>query len=151
MALEGISRHPDLWYDDGTVILIAENIGFRVYRGPLTKHSEVFRDMFSFPQPTAAPSETYEGCPIVRLVGDTAEEIAEVMKILYDGYNRYVAITFRMWWGTQIISAYLVSPTPTQRFLLQPLRQLSALGSNTNSLCYDKKRYGESPRVIQQN
>ena len=99
MALEGISRHPDLWFHDGTVILIAESTGFRVYQGLLAKHSEVFRDMFSLPQPTAVASETYEGCPIVHLVDDTAEEIAEVMKILYDGYNKCVVIAFRKWWG----------------------------------------------------
>ena len=89
MALEGISQHPDLWYDDGTVILIAESTGFRVYRGLLSKHSQVFRDMFSLPQPTATIEDTHEGCPVVRLVDDTAEEIAEVLGILHDGYERY--------------------------------------------------------------
>ena len=58
MALEGINRHPDLWYGDGTVILIAESTGFRVYQGLLAKHSEVFRDMFSLPQPVTAVGDT---------------------------------------------------------------------------------------------
>ena len=97
MELEGISQHPDLWYEDGTVILIAESTGFRVYRGLLSKHSEVFRDMFSLPQPTSAANDPYEGCPIVRLAGDTAEEIAEVLKILHDGHQRCVAITSGKW------------------------------------------------------
>lgn len=91
MALTGIARHPDLWYEDGTVILIAEKTGFRVYRGLLAQHSEVFRDMFSLPQPTTAVSDTlFEGCPVVHLMDDIAEEIAEVLKILHNGCQRYV-------------------------------------------------------------
>ena len=91
MSLTGITRHPNLWYEDGTVILIVEKTGFRVYRGLLAQHSEVFHDMLSLPQPTTAVSDTlFEGCPVVRLTGDIAEEVAEVLKILHDGCRRYV-------------------------------------------------------------
>ena len=51
-------RNVEFWYDDGTLILLANNIEFRVYRGPLAKHSQVFRNMLSFPQPpTPGPSQ----------------------------------------------------------------------------------------------
>ena len=94
MALEGIRRHPDLWYDDGTVILIAEKTAFRVYRGLLAKHSEVFRDMFTVPQPTTPTNnDAFEGCPIVHLVDDTADDIADVLEIMHHGYQRCVPMT----------------------------------------------------------
>ena len=49
---ESLKRDEEFWYEDGTIILIAADVEFRVYRGPLEKHSAVFRDMLSFPQPT---------------------------------------------------------------------------------------------------
>ena len=94
MALEGIRRHPDLWYDDGTVILTAEKTAFRVYRGLLAKHSEVFRDMFTVPQPTTPTNnDAFEGCPIVHLVDDAADDIADVLEIMHHGYQRWVPTT----------------------------------------------------------
>lgn len=53
---ETLVRHPTLWLDDGNVVLVVENTGFRVHRGILSKHSDVFRDMFSVPQPPAGTS-----------------------------------------------------------------------------------------------
>lgn len=47
----------DLWFKDGNVILIAEGTAFRVHQSLLSINSEVFRDMFSFPQP--ADTEIY--------------------------------------------------------------------------------------------
>ncbi|KAI0783936.1 hypothetical protein BC629DRAFT_1594063 [Irpex lacteus] len=85
MSMEGITRHPDLWFDDGTVILIAETTGFRVYRGLLVRHSDIFRDMFLLPQPTSEPNGHPPDCPIVRLADDSAEEVAILLNILCNG------------------------------------------------------------------
>ncbi|KAJ7167231.1 hypothetical protein C8R43DRAFT_984555 [Mycena crocata] len=46
-------RSTDVWFDDGTVILQAEQTLFRVYRGVLAAQSTIFRDMFSISQPDA--------------------------------------------------------------------------------------------------
>ena len=90
MALEGITRHSDLWFDDGNVILIAEGIGFRVYRGVLARQSEVFRDTFEIPQSTAVHA-TGPDCPIVHLSDDGAEEVTVMLNILFTSGHRYVS------------------------------------------------------------
>lgn len=41
----------DVWYDDGNVVLAAENQAFRVYSGILAQQSQIFADMFAIPQP----------------------------------------------------------------------------------------------------
>ncbi|KAF7973896.1 hypothetical protein HWV62_14036 [Athelia sp. TMB] len=71
----------DLWYDDGNIILQAENTRFKVYRGILVENSTVFRDMFSLPQPPG-DADMVEGCPLVRLY-DSAEEVGYVMEALF--------------------------------------------------------------------
>ena len=40
-------RDDEFWFDDGTVILIVGDVGFRVYRGLLTAVSPVLDDMLS--------------------------------------------------------------------------------------------------------
>jgi BTB/POZ domain len=51
------SRRGDLWFDDGNIVLVPESesdesqIAFKVHRGVLSRHSEVFQSMFDIPQP----------------------------------------------------------------------------------------------------
>ena len=75
-------RHPDLWMDDGSIVIQAENSQFRIHRTTLSRHSPVFRDMFSIPQPTDS-DDTVDGCPIVRL-SDSAEDVTHLLAALYD-------------------------------------------------------------------
>ena len=42
------ARDEDFWFEDGTVVLVAEGVEFRVYEGLLADHSPVLRDMFMF-------------------------------------------------------------------------------------------------------
>ena len=56
----------DFWFEDGNIIIVAQNTKFRVYRGPLIKHSLVFRDMLSLPQPVEN-SEKLQDLPIIYL------------------------------------------------------------------------------------
>ncbi|KAJ7466554.1 hypothetical protein B0H11DRAFT_1689843, partial [Mycena galericulata] len=65
-------RIPELWFDDGNIVIQAGNIQFRAYRDILAARSPVFQDMLSFPQPL--DSELVEGCPLVRL-NDAAAEV----------------------------------------------------------------------------
>lgn len=73
----------DIWYDDGNVILQAENTQYKVYRGVLAQSSSVFRDMFSFPQPPASNMVTIEGCPVIRL-SDSAEEVKYILQAIFE-------------------------------------------------------------------
>lgn len=76
---------PDLWFDDGSVVLHVEDTQFRVHRTMLSKHSVIFRDMFAVPQPPASDEEEMvEGCPVV-LLPDSAQDWTIVLKVLYNG------------------------------------------------------------------
>jgi hypothetical protein len=47
--------HSSIWFADGNIILVAAgSAAFKVHRGQLERHSEVFYDLFSVPQVTNA-------------------------------------------------------------------------------------------------
>lgn len=59
-------EHLEPWFDDGNIVLVAGGQCFKVYRGTLSVHSPIFKDMFSCPQP-ADQGEMIEGCAVVQL------------------------------------------------------------------------------------
>ncbi|OJT05562.1 hypothetical protein TRAPUB_3611 [Trametes pubescens] len=79
-------RDKEFWHSDGTIILVARDIEFRVFKGILAEHSPVFRDMFSLPQPVDASSSTPphraadDPCPIVHL-SDSPEDLRHVLRV----------------------------------------------------------------------
>ena len=75
----------DVWYSDGGVVLVAEKTAFRAHCTILAAYCEIFRDMFSIPQPsTPDPStETYKGHQVVRLQ-DAAADLKHFLKAIYD-------------------------------------------------------------------
>ena len=84
------TKHADLWFCDGSVILQAESTLFRVHKSQLSRRSTVFSDMFTLPQPPVTTTratladETYESCPVVKL-HDSAEDVENLLLALYDG------------------------------------------------------------------
>ena len=78
------------WFDDGNVILQAENTEFKVHRSLLANQSVVFRDMFSIPQP-ADPDPVVDGCPVVPL-SDKAADIEHVLSLFYDNFKSVVRV-----------------------------------------------------------
>lgn len=94
------TQHPEFWFIDGSVILLAHNVVFRVHKTFLARHSAVFRDMFSIPQPSSATDDTglnissssaiskdaasMGGVPVVR-IHDSPEDVANLLFALYDG------------------------------------------------------------------
>lgn len=77
----------DIWFNDGNIILIVHvnttnYTAFKVHRGQLERHSEVFHSLFSVPQPTT--SELIEGCPFVEL-HDCPSDLFYLLSALYDG------------------------------------------------------------------
>ncbi|KAI0706739.1 hypothetical protein C8T65DRAFT_577143 [Cerioporus squamosus] len=57
-------KDDEFWFDDGNLIVVAQDVEFRIYRGPLVKHSPVFRDMLTLPQPADASGLP---CPVVQI------------------------------------------------------------------------------------
>lgn len=64
----------DLWFHDGNIIILAGGFGFRVHRGQLRRHSEVFADMLGLPISDDR----------VRL-HDAPSDVYHFLKALYDG------------------------------------------------------------------
>ncbi len=84
-----IIPHPELWFEDGNIELIAENVSFRVHKTVLAGSSDFFKDMFSLPQPP--PEEPAEGeaqpmqTEIPRLeTSETAEDLAYFLDAMYN-------------------------------------------------------------------
>lgn len=79
-------RSQDIWFDDGNVVIQADNILFKVFRGILASNSTVFSDMFSVPQPTNASvtdPDVYDSCPLVK-IHDTPEDTKHFLKAIHD-------------------------------------------------------------------
>ncbi|TCD68728.1 hypothetical protein EIP91_010012 [Steccherinum ochraceum] len=74
----------EVWLDDGNVVLVAERTAFKVLKSILSLHSEVFRDMFTIPQP--ADAEMWEGCAVVHLQ-DSKKDLLYVLRALFDTRN----------------------------------------------------------------
>ncbi|KAH9910894.1 uncharacterized protein B0H18DRAFT_831049, partial [Fomitopsis serialis] len=91
------SRDGRFWYDDGNIIIIAQGIGFRVFKGLLAAESDVFRDMFTLakPAPDLSRELVPDDCPVVH-VTDTAAEIRSLLAMLLGGrqYMRRVKFEF---------------------------------------------------------
>ena len=112
---ETVVKHPDLWFEDGSVICRAESTLFCVHMSQLARHSLVFNDMFMLPQALGDDGSTKTGLfmALSRFGGrlgleesalssstedtfmtrrvpvvylyDAAEDVANLFKALYDG------------------------------------------------------------------
>ncbi|TCD61647.1 hypothetical protein EIP91_008135 [Steccherinum ochraceum] len=78
-----------LWFEDGSVVIVAEEVGFRVYKGVLSRCSDVFKDTFSMPQRAESSQERFEGCPVVR-VQDSARDMERFLEVVFNGAQ--------IWW-----------------------------------------------------
>lgn len=93
----------DLWMEDGNIVIAAVDESsedkttyvFKCYKGLLSKHSPVFRDLLTLPQPSNADSEdSYEGLPLITLT-DSYKDVKQLLQLLY--YPRCVVVRF---WDT---------------------------------------------------
>ncbi|KAJ3502902.1 hypothetical protein NLJ89_g8682 [Agrocybe chaxingu] len=91
------------WFDDGNVVLQAENTQFRVHRSMMAHHSKVFKDMFGMPQPEQAQDAMVDGCPVV-ILGDEPRDVELVLAVFYDNVK---ALDFRKKMTVFQLGAYL--------------------------------------------
>lgn len=76
------TRAADLWFDDGNVVLVAEETGFKVYKGILCREARVFEDMFSMPASDA--QATYEGVlPLIK-VQESVQDFTSFLSALFN-------------------------------------------------------------------
>ncbi|RDX49029.1 hypothetical protein OH76DRAFT_621450 [Lentinus brumalis] len=79
----GLRRDAEFWLEDGTIVILAGDVSFRVYKGVLATHSPVFADMFSLPQPetpTTFPSLGQQ-CPVVRF-NDSPKDLRYILRAI---------------------------------------------------------------------
>ena len=84
--VDTVERDPEVWMEDGNIVIEAGNVAFKVYKGILAGRSEVFRDLFSVPSP--AEVEAMDGVPIVHLQ-DSATDLKYLFLVLFCG-KKYV-------------------------------------------------------------
>ena len=72
----------DPWFEDGNIVLVAEQTSFKVHRGVLAKHSDVFQGLLGIPQPIDA--EKLEGLPVI-MMADNSDDLSVLLTALYDG------------------------------------------------------------------
>lgn len=95
VELDGLSKqkppkHDDeFWFEDGTIILITDNVAFRVYEGLLSRDSSVFCRNYGL-QSLPADGEKVGGCPVVR-PSDSAEELRVLLRAMLSPW-RYVVL-----------------------------------------------------------
>ena len=82
-------KRGEVWFDDGNIVLFAQDTAFRVHQGVLSKSSQIFATMFTIPQPP--DGGTIEGCPVVCLT-DSSMDVERILSILYDGGRSYVRV-----------------------------------------------------------
>ena len=79
LSLEELVHCKSLWLDDGTVVLVAKNTAFKVYKGLLAAQSLVFSDMLSAGSTHA--TQILDGCPVVHL-SDSPEDLRHLLRAL---------------------------------------------------------------------
>ena len=76
----GPTRSQRVWFDDGNVVLQAENVHLRVHRSILSKHSVILASLLDGPQPDGEVK--VEGCPVLRL-HDASRDVEDIILVLY--------------------------------------------------------------------
>ena len=74
-----------LWFEDGNIVLQAQNSVYKVYRGILIRESTLFESMFSLPQPDSPNPgpDAYDGCQLVEMHDDPSE-LEHFLNCLFD-------------------------------------------------------------------
>ncbi|KAJ7292221.1 hypothetical protein C8J57DRAFT_1274861 [Mycena rebaudengoi] len=69
----------DIWFDDGSIVLQAETTQFRIYKGTLSSHSTVLKDLIA----NMKENKGVDGCPLLHL-DDKAADVGIILRALTD-------------------------------------------------------------------
>lgn len=75
----------DIWFNDGNIVLVAGSFAFKIHRGQLQRHSEVFDGMFRIPQPSE--QDAVDGCPLVDMF-DNPDDLVCFHPAFLDWYSK---------------------------------------------------------------
>ncbi|KAK0202060.1 hypothetical protein DFS33DRAFT_1351755 [Desarmillaria ectypa] len=81
-AARNIRRDEAFYFEDGSCILLVEDVLFNVHRTMLSKDGSSFKTMFTLPQGSKAAEGTSDDNPI-SLMGDSAKEFRNFLEALY--------------------------------------------------------------------
>jgi hypothetical protein len=88
-------RHPQLYFSDGSIVLLCDNTLFRVSAAVLAANSEVFGGMLSFQGHQPSEAGLYDGCRYVQL-HDRANHMEAFLNALFiAGYVRLTPFRFK--------------------------------------------------------
>ncbi|KIM42349.1 hypothetical protein M413DRAFT_444773 [Hebeloma cylindrosporum] len=79
-TLRSLTRHPEFWFYDGSIVLSVQETLFRVHQTILSTHSDIFADLFTVPQPDG--EYVIEGCHVV-ILHDDAKDFEDLLRAVY--------------------------------------------------------------------
>ncbi|KAI0072966.1 hypothetical protein K474DRAFT_1667191 [Panus rudis PR-1116 ss-1] len=84
-----LAEEHGLWFEDGSIILSAENTLFKVHRSVIHRYSEVFCDILAFPQPEADVEDSrVSELPVVH-IPDTPFDTMHLLSAMYYGHKYF--------------------------------------------------------------
>lgn len=97
VGTENVKQDEEFWFSDGTVILVAQDVEFRVYKGPLEDSSSVLKDLLAQSQDTRLLELCGQHdfpCPVVHLT-DSPHDLRHVLLYLMPslGYQLKYTLT----------------------------------------------------------
>lgn len=89
LGLQRLRPHEALWFDDASIVLATDIHVYRVHKSMLSKYSSVFKDMLEIPfegvdEDGATGVDRWDGLPLVRMAGDSDENVSHLLMALYD-------------------------------------------------------------------
>lgn len=66
------------WFDDGNVILMSHELAFKVYKGMLSQHSTILKEMIE-----TGAAEVIEGCPAILLDDDSTTDLSNFLTVIH--------------------------------------------------------------------
>ncbi|KAJ3482166.1 hypothetical protein NLJ89_g12156 [Agrocybe chaxingu] len=80
------SRHPDLWFSDGNIALVAGGLYFNVHLGLLCRHSEPLNEAIKALAADEKQTRLIEGNVVLEL-DDHPKDLCRFLMALYDGVS----------------------------------------------------------------
>lgn len=77
-------RHPDIWFSDGNIALVAGDFYFTVHQGVLCRHSELFAELIKKIKVEDSQTRLIDG-HLVLVLNDQPKDLARFLIALYDG------------------------------------------------------------------